>query len=258
MTDILIGDFIIVLMIFFRIIAMIATAPVLSHSSIPILAKIFISMVLAYIVFMTIDKSAMAVELNLVAITLSGIREVLTGFIMGYMLNFIFYAISFAGSLIGYDMGLMMAEVMNPMQEMNNNVVGELIYYVSMMVFILINGHHYIISAVVASFHVVPIGKFSVTLPVVEMLVKYSFAVFIIALKIASPLLVSFFLIHLAEGIISRVIPNIQVFFITQPAKIGIGLVFLSALAPIYVFAIKNLLQNYESQLTEIIKTIGA
>lgn len=176
---------------------------------------------------------------------------------MGYMLNFVFYGISFAGTLIGYDMGLMMAEVMNPLQETSNNVVGEMIYFISMMIFLLINGHHYIISAVVASFDVIPIAKFSVTLPVVQMIVKYSFAVFTIALKIASPILVSFFLIHIAEGIIARVIPNIQVFFITQPAKIAIGFVFLSALAPLYVFAIKNLLQNYQSQLTEIIKTMG-
>lgn len=257
MTDILIGDFVIVLLIFLRIISMIATVPILGHTAFPVLAKIFLAVVIAYIVFLTIDKSIIVVELNLVSLFLSGAKEVLTGFIMGYMLNFIFYGISYAGSLIGYDMGLMFAEVLNPMQETSNNVVGEVIYYVSMMIFILINGHHYIISAVVASFDVIPIAKFSVTQPVVQMIVKYSFAVFTIALKIASPVLVSFFLIHIAEGIISRVIPNIQVFFVTQPAKIALGFVFLSALAPIYVFAIKNLLQSYESQLTEIIKTMG-
>lgn len=257
MTEILIGDFIIVLMIFLRIIAMIVTAPILSNSAIPVLAKIFVAVVISYIVFLTIDKSEIIIDLNIISIALNGIREVLTGFIMGYMLNFVFYGISFAGTLIGYDMGLMMAEVMNPLQETSNNVVGEMIYFISMMIFLLINGHHYIISAVVASFDVIPIAKFSVTLPVVQMIVKYSFAVFTIALKIASPILVSFFLIHIAEGIIARVIPNIQVFFITQPAKIAIGFVFLSALAPLYVFAIKNLLQNYQSQLTEIIKTMG-
>ena len=115
-------------------------------------------------------------------------------------------------------MGLMMAEVMNPLQETNNNVVGEVIFYISMMIFILINGHHYIISAVVASFNVIPIYRNTLTAPVVQMIVKYSFAVFTIAIKIASPVIVSFFLVHIAEGIISRVIPNIQVFFVTQPA----------------------------------------
>ncbi|MCX6169923.1 MAG: flagellar biosynthetic protein FliR [Ignavibacteriales bacterium] len=257
MTEILIGDFVIVLLIFLRIISMIVTAPILGHNSFPTIAKIFLSMVIAYMVFLTIDKSKIVIDINLISLALSAAKEIITGIIMGFMLNFVFYGISFAGHLIGYDMGLMMAEVMNPLQEANNNVVGEVIYYVSMMIFILINGHHYIISAVVASFSVVPLSKSTVTLPVVQLIVKYSFAVFTIAIKIAAPIMVSFFLVHIAEGIISRVIPNIQVFFVTQPAKIGLGLVFLSALAPIYVFVIKNLLQNYESQLTNIIKTMG-
>jgi flagellar biosynthetic protein FliR len=258
MTEILIGDFVIVLFIFLRIISMLVTAPVFSHTAFPMIAKIFLSLVISYMVFLTIDKSGISLDINLISIAINGVREVLIGMLMGYMLTFLFHGISFAGSLIGYDIGLMMSEVMNPMQETSNNIVGEVIYYMAMMVFFLINGHHYIIGAVVASFNIIPIAKFSVTLPVLQIIIKYSFAVFTIALKIASPVLVSFFLIHIAEGIISRVIPNIQVFFVTQPAKIGIGFVFLAALAPIYVYAIKNLLQNYESHLTEIIKTLGA
>lgn len=257
MTEILIGDFVIVLLIFIRIISMIVTAPVLGHKAFPMIAKIFLAMVIAYMVFLTIDKSEIVLDINLISLALSAAKEIITGIIMGFMLNFIFYGISFAGHLIGYDMGLMMAEVMNPLQEISNNVVGEVIYYVSMLIFILINGHHYIISAIVASFNIIPISKNTLTLPVVQMIVKYSFAVFTIAIKIASPMIVSFFLVHIAEGIISRVIPNIQVFFVTQPAKIALGFVFLSALAPIYVFVIKNLLQSYESQLTDIIKAMG-
>ncbi|MFA7228379.1 MAG: flagellar biosynthetic protein FliR [Melioribacteraceae bacterium] len=257
MTEILVGDFIIVLFVFLRIIAMIVTAPVFSHSAFPMLAKIFLSLVIAYIVFLTIDKSNINLETDLISLAIGGAREVLIGMLMGYMLTFVFYGISFAGSIIGYDIGLMMSEVMNPMQETSNNIVGELIFYIAMMIFFLINGHHYIIAAIVASFKVIPLTEFSVTAPVIQVLIKYSFAVFTIALKIASPVLVSFFLIHIAEGIISRVIPNIQVFFVTQPAKIGIGFVFLATLAPIYVYAIKNLLQNYESHLSEIIKALG-
>ena len=168
-------------------------------------------MVIAHIVFLTIDKSKIIIELNLVSITLSGIREVLTGFIMGYMLNFIFYGISFAGTLIGFDMGLMMAEVMNPMQETSNNVVGEVIYYVSMMIFILINGHHYIIGAVVASFDVIPIAKFSVTLPVVQMMLNIHLQ-FSNCFEDSITGSCFIFLNPYRRRYYARVIPNIQVF----------------------------------------------
>lgn len=257
MTEILIADFLLVLFIFLRIAAMMVSAPVLGHNSIPVLVKIFLSFVIAYIIFLTIDKSKIVLDVNMISIFTNAVKEMITGFIMGFTLNFVFYGISYAGHLIGYDMGLMFAEVLNPMQDTQNNVVGELIYYAGMMIFFLINGHHHLITAVVSSFSVVPIGKFTATQPLMMLMAHYSFAVFTIALKIAAPIIASFFLIHIAEGIISRVIPNIQIFFISQPAKIGLGFFMISMLIPIYVYAIKNLLNGYETQLSEIIRAMS-
>lgn len=257
MTDILIGDFLVVLFIFLRIIGMMVAAPVLGHQSIPMVARIFIAFVLAYITFMTIDKSKISFDVTLATIFVNSAKEIITGLIMGFALNFVFYGISYAGHMIGYEMGLMHAEVLNPMNEVNNNVVGEAIFYVSMMLFILINGHHHLISAVVSSFKIIPIAKYTITESLVDLIVKYAFVVFTIAFKIAAPIMVSFFLIHIAEGIIARVIPHIQIFYISQPLKIGLGLAFLSILAPLYIYVIKVFLNDYEYQLSEMINRMS-
>jgi len=257
MNEILIGDFLIVLFIFIRIISMISVAPVLGHESIPALIKISIGIIVSYITFLTINKTKIHIDINIISIGINIVKEILTGFVLGYMINFVFYAISYAGTFIGYDMGLMMAETLNPMLNTNDNIVGQAIYYASIMIFIMINGHHHIISAIVASFNVIPIGKFTMTPQVTGLLIKYSFLVFTIAVKIASPIIVSFFMVHIAEGIIARVIPNIQIIHVTQSAKIGLGFFLLSALAPIYVYAIKALLNTSEEQLMELIKTMG-
>jgi flagellar biosynthetic protein FliR len=257
MKEILISDFLIVLFIFIRIISMISIAPILGHQSIPPIVKISIGIVVSYITFLTINKSKIPLDINIISIVVNVVKEILTGFVLGYMLNFVFYAISYAGTYIGFDMGLMMAETLNPMLNTNDNIIGQVIYYASIMIFILINGHHYIISAIVASFNVIPIGKFTMTPQVTSLLIKYSFLVFTIAVKIASPIIVSFFMIHIAEGIIARVIPNIQIIHVTQPAKLGIGFLLLSILSPVYVYAIKALLNTSEDQLMELIKAMG-
>jgi flagellar biosynthetic protein FliR len=257
MTGILIGEFLSVFLIFIRIISMIMVLPVLGHQAVPNIAKIFIAFILAYITFMTINKTHIVIDVNIISLALSAFKEIITGLIMGYILNFVFYGLSYAGTLIGFDMGLMYSEVLNPMQESNDNSIGQPIYYAAVMLFLMMNGHHHVISAIVASFNIIPIARFTVTEPVLQLLVKYASAVFIIAFKIASPVIVSFLLIHIAEGIISRVISNIQIFFISQPAKIAIGFAFLTVLAPVFVFAIKALLNNYEDQLQEIIKAMS-
>jgi flagellar biosynthesis protein FliR len=258
MTGILISDFIIGLFIFLRIIAMIVALPILGHQAIPAVAKVFLAIILSYISFLTIDKSQIYVNPDFIFIVVNGVKEIITGLIMGYTLNLIFYGISYAGTLIGFDMGLMFAEVLDPIQGSSSNIVGEIIFYMAMIMFLMINGHHYVISALVASFKVIPLTKVTANEVTLQIIIKYSFTVFTIAVKIASPIIVAFFLVHLAEGIIARVIPNIQILFITQPVKIGLGFAFLAALAPMYVFAIKSLLHSYEDQLMELIKAMSS
>jgi flagellar biosynthetic protein FliR len=250
-------DFILVFLIFIRISTALISSPVFGSKTIPALPKVFLSLIIAYIIYLTIDRSVLAsVPTGWMLIILS-IKEAITGLIIGFMMQFVFWGVSYAGTLIGFDMGLTMAEVFNPSSEESGNVVGEFFYYGALMVFFLINGHHYIISSVKHSFSVIPIGKFTITKPVYDLLIIYSASVFIIAVKIASPIMVSFFLIHIAEGIISRIIPQMQVFFVTQPLKIGVGLILLSAITPLYIYVIKNLLQDYENKLYNLIAAMG-
>jgi flagellar biosynthetic protein FliR len=185
------------------------------------------------------------------------IKEAITGLVIGFMLQFVFWGVSYAGTLIGFDMGLTMAEVFNPSADESNNIIGEFLYYGALMMFFMINGHHYIISSLKHSFSVIPLGKFTLTKPVYDLIVVYSASVFVIAVKIASPIMVSFFLVSIAEGILARIIPNMQVFFVTQPLKIGVGILLLASITPLYLYVIKNLLQDYESKLYSLIEAMG-
>jgi flagellar biosynthetic protein FliR len=79
----------------------------------------------------------------------------------------------------------------------------------------------------------------------------------IIAVKIASPIIVSYFLIQIAEGILGKVIPQMQVFFVAQPLVIGIGFTLLISLVPVYLYVIKYLLKGTEDNLMFLIKAMG-
>ena len=207
-------DFIIVFLIFVRVSTALIASPVFGSRTIPTLPKIFLSLIIAYIVYLTIDRSVLTnVPTGWMLVILS-IKEAITGLVMGFMMQFVFWGVSYAGTLIGFDMGLTMAEVFNPSSEESGNVIGEFLYYGALMVFFLINGHHYIISSIKHSFSVIPLGKFTINKPVYDLIVIYAASVFVIAVKIASPIMVSFFLVHIGEGIIARIIPQMQVFII--------------------------------------------
>ncbi len=257
MTDILISEFVVLIFIFLRIAAAFAAAPVFGHSSLPVPGKLGLAFVIALILFLTIEKSRPPAEINLWYIASTAILEIITGLTIGFMLFFVFYAVSFAGTFIGFDMGLTMAQYFNPAEGTENNMIGEFLYITALLIFFLINGHHYIITGLAASYIVVPIGKPIITPQVFDVLIKNSAAIFVIAVKIASPIIVSFFLVHVALGIIARVIPQMQVFFVAQPLTIGLGLLLLAGLIPLYVFFIKNLLQQHEKNLFYLIKAMS-
>lgn len=250
-------DFIMVILIFIRVSTALVTAPIFGSKIVPLIPKLFFSLVIAYVVYLTIDRNSISsVPTGWMLIILS-IKEAITGLIMGFMLQFVFWGVSYAGTLIGFDMGLTMAEVFDPSSEDNTNIIGQFLYYGAVMVFFIINGHHYVISSLKYSFSVIPLGKFTLTKPVYDLIVIYSASIFVIAVKIAAPIIVSFFLINIAEGIVARIIPQMQVFFVTQPLKIGIGLLLLASITPLYIYVIKNLLQDYENKLYNLIAAMG-
>ncbi len=254
MSNILFTHFIIFLFIFVRIISAFSLAPVFNSKSIPILAKLSISLVTAYVIFSFIETDNIQIEVSIWFITTNVIKEIITGVLLGFSINLVFYAISFAGTLIGFDIGLGMANVFNPTEEINNNVLGEYLYILAVFVLLIINGHHYIIRALTFSFTIVPLGHYTINQSVYDFLINTGAAVFVLAVKIASPILVSFFLVHLAEGIMARVIPQMQVFFVTYPLKIGLGIGLLTISIPLYLYMIKNLLSSYENKLYQLVQ----
>ena len=254
---ILVNDFVIVLLIFVRIISAFVAAPVFGDKAIPAVVKIFLAFIIAYIIFLVVDTSTVKVHIELWWLFVTCAKEVITGLLIGYSLNLVFYGFSFAGGLIGFDMGLSMAQVLNPIDQTETNILGQFIYFIAILIFFLINGHHYLIRGLAYSFHSVPIGKFTVNKSLLNLLIDYSANVFVIAVKIAAPFLVSFFMVNIAEGVIARVIPQMQIFFVTQPLKLALGFLLLISCAPILIYTIKGLLKLFEDNLYTLIRAMG-
>ena len=258
MTEILVTDFVNGLLIFLRIGALIFIAPVFNHNAIPNFAKLLLTFAIAYIVYFTVpDTVEYTADSGIVLLAFLGFKEVLTGLIIGFVLTFIFHAVNYAGMLIGFDMGLSMAQAFDPNTEAESNVVGQILVLFAVVIFILINGHHYIVRAIAASFKIIPLGFYTINESVLTLITKYSATIFVIGIKIASPLMVSFFLVHLAAGIISRVIPSMNVFFVLFPLKLGLGFLLLIVSTPIIVYVLKGLMYSYENKLYDLIKVMS-
>ena len=257
MMNILVSDFVTGLLMFLRIASMFFIAPIFNNQAVPKYLRILLAIAITYIVFFTVPKLDFDFQTGLLILFFMGIKEVLTGMIMGFMLNFVFYALSLAGYLLSREIGLMMATMFDSNAQNQDNIMGVLFIFMGIIIFFIIGGHEYVIKSVSYSFQFIPLGKLTFNESVMQLFIKYSAEIFVLAVKIASPLIVALFFVHVASGIISRISPSFQVFFVLLPLKLGLGIFLMLLMIPIFAFTIRDLLAGYEDKLYHLLSIMA-
>lgn len=255
--ELLVGKFIIFILVLIRVFAMFSVGPLFSSNAIPLAGRVFLSLATAYVMLFIVPDQAVPADPGFGILVLLGVKEAITGMIMGFSLNFVFYGISYAAFHMGMDMGLNMAMMFDPMTEIENNVLGQVFNFAAILLFLTINGHHYFIKGLAVSFKVIPLGHYTINESVFTLLLRGSAGIFITSVKIAAPVMVAFFLLHTALGIIARVIPQMQVFFVVQPVQLLLGFSLIASGMPLFIYIMRFLLEQTENDLYDLIKVMG-
>ena len=129
-------------------------------------------------------------------------------------------------------------------------------YLISLLIFLIINGHHFLLQALQSSYSSVPVGGFSINEFMFDEILKLSRTLFIVGVKISAPALVALFLSNVVLGILSRVVPQMNVFIVGFPLQIGVGTLVLLIVSPLIVFVFKKLLLGFEESFLELVKVI--
>ena len=133
-----------------RITAFITVVPGFSHKALPNTSKVFFSLILSLLVYFRAPE--VLVYEDTILFVLAASREVIIGLTMGYMAKLIFTAVEMAGQLIDFQVGYSMGAVYDPMSGTTSSYYGSLFYWMSIMVFFMMNLHHTLLTAVMDSF----------------------------------------------------------------------------------------------------------
>jgi flagellar biosynthesis protein FliR len=246
-------QFILFLLIFIRTLSLLAVAPIFSYSVIPIQVRISISVFFALALFPSLKNTLPKMNLDLLSFMLAGIVEVMIGLMIGFACSLIFYGMQLAGELIGFDIGFNVATVFDP-ENGTSGVTGIFLYYFALLIFLILNGHHFIFESLKLSYESIPISGFKFSDEMYKQLIKISASMFIIAVKIAAPVIVTLFLTNIALGILSRVVPQMNIFMVGFSLKIAVGIIILTMIIPFIFFIFKKLLMNFEYDIVELIR----
>jgi flagellar biosynthetic protein FliR len=230
--------------VFIRVGALIFMLPLFGATGVPTLWKAGLSFVLAIILVPLVPMPRRFPETGL-ELGLGVCSEILISFLLAMLAKLFLASVELAGQFLGFQMGFNVASVMDPQTGGQSTVISQFLYMFTILLFFSINGHHLFIRALAESFQAVPPLSFRLSPSLMEPLVKISGEMFLIAIKMAAPILVALFLSNLCLGIVARTVPQVNILMIGFPLNIALGLILLgvtfSNLSPFLVELIRRM-----------------
>lgn len=229
------------LFIFIRVITFFSSLNILFPSGTPNTFKVCFSILMSIII-----SSGVNIDVNVLN-TFDLIRlvamETVNGLLLGYITNLCFNSLKIAGSLIDQQIGLSMSSIYDPNSKEQATLIENLMYWMGIIIFFSMNGHHKLIIGIQQSFHLIKIGE-----NLIQNNFYYIVHVFVqcftIGFKIAVPVILSLIFTDLIMGLISRSVPQLNVMIIGMPLKMLVGVVFFMIALPFIITEIHNLLNK--------------
>ncbi len=217
------------MLVFFRMTGIFLFAPMFGSSVLPMRLKVLLALVLAACVYPIVPPQ-LPVILNLGTLAFVIGSEILIGLIIGYGASLPLLAMQIAGQTMGHQLGLGLAQVFNPEFNEQTEVLGQFLFISALAVFLLLDGHHAMLTALVASYQSVPLGGYVPDGGLLMLITGMLSAVFELGLRVAAPLLCIIFLETVAMGFIARTVPQLNILSLGFPLRILAGFFVLTAL----------------------------
>ena len=221
-------------LVFLRVGAIIMSIPVFDSKSVPIFFKIALAFTTSMVLFPLLELEPLPVLNNLFAMGVSAAGEILLGLVIGFSVKLIFAGIQLAGQLAGYQMGMALANVMDPSSSQQVPLLAQFNNLFALLIFITINAHYWFIRALTHSFQLVPPLTVNFSGTLMEHLIKMSGNMFVIGIQIGAPVIAALLITSVAFGLIARTVPQMNVFIVAMPLKIAVGLLFLGFSLPYF------------------------
>ena len=222
------------LLIFCRVTAFFVVTPIFSHKNVPPTFKIGLAFFISVFVFsMYADNQAMVLDLQYIMLI---IREVLIGLMMGFIVYLFFALMHTAGGIIDMQIGFAMANIIDPVSGTSVPLLGNFKYLLMLVVFLMMNGHHYLLTGLMDSYQWIPIENnwFAKMADgsIAEFMTNAVVLSIIIGIQIAIPIMVAMFLTDVGLGFLAKTAPQFNVFVIGFPVKIMLGLLLVMLMLP--------------------------
>lgn len=247
------------ILIMVRYVGIFLVTPVLGSKVILTRIKIGLAFLLAIVTIPILyQQQSVAIPASTVIIALELVRELAIGLLLGFVLFLVFAAIQLAGQLIDLRMGFRIANVFDPISGASSPVVGQFKNILATLVFLSINGHHLILKSIYKSFAIISLGGANFNNSLWQFVFRRSADMFLIAFKIALPVVGTIFVVDVILGFLARAVPQMNIFIVGLPVKIIVGFIVLFVTVEMVIYFYSGLFQEAFRDVMKVIRLLGS
>ncbi|WP_293676316.1 flagellar biosynthetic protein FliR [uncultured Phenylobacterium sp.] len=211
-------------LIFARLGAIVMLIPGLGETFIPPRIRLAFALSLVLMLFPLVGAAAPALPTDSAGMALAVIKEVLIGLMIGGILRLFMTSLASAGEIVSIQTTLAFSQTANPMQAQPSTTIGTFLGLMGIVLIFVTNLHHLFIAAILQSYDLFP---FRMNVPVADagqLAVQTVGRSFALGLQLAAPVVVFSLIFNIATGLVGRVMPQFQVFFVATPLMLILGL----------------------------------
>lgn len=234
----LVSRFMVFTLVLTRTSGLVMTAPIFGTQALPRRVRGLMAVAMSLLVTPVFLTTSIPPIANLAEFGRLLANEALVGLLLGLGTNILFSGIQVAGQIVSQLSGLSLADVYSPGFDEDVSIFSNLLYFLTLAVFVAIGGHRMVTQALLETFSALPPGHAALGSNFVDVLVNILAQAFALGIRAAAPLLTALLLANLVLGLISRTLPQINVIAVgfSLNAMLAMGLLFLTVGAAAWTF----------------------
>jgi len=241
------------IMMFFRVLSILWLLPIFSSRVVSTIFKAGLCLAISYILFEDIKMDIPQIKGPYFLMVLI-LKEIIIGLTISFTVRILFNMFNAAGEIVSFQTGFSFARFMDPLSMTQVSVLEQFQNVLAIFVFFSIDGHHSVMKGMFLSFKEIPIGAFVPNSGLFNYLLNGVSKIFSTGIKIGAPIIATLFIVELALGLLSRMIPQMNIFIEGMPMKILITFLILSFSMSFMVSAIDGIFRGLDVELLKVMR----
>jgi len=244
------------MLVFFRNLGLLIGAPLFQSRNLPPMVRVSIALFLSFI-FVPFVQPMVALPTHLGIFVFYLLQEIALGLLIGFILYLTFAGLQLAGQLIDRPMGFAMVNVLDPYTGNQMPIIGQLYYIIALWLFILVKGDHTLLNVLSKSYQLLPVGGEVLFAKGLPYILRAFSGLFWLAIQVALPIFGVLFLTDVGLGVLAKLVPQINVFFIGFPLKSFLGMTLLILSLPVLIRWLAGYFSTSGSVWTELLRFLN-